>query len=273
MSINKKRYFSTGEFAKLFKINKKTLFHYDEIGLFKPEKVEENGYRYYSDYQLDLFNVIYTLKEIGMSLKDIKAFMDNRNPENILKLFSHEYAEIEKEIKSLRKKQEILLNKINLVKEGKNYNTDITIEEQEEEYLVLSKPVNISDDSYDLNSYIDHLDYCYKNDLYIGYPVGVIISRDSLYKKDYTNFDYYYTKVNKDDSNENIIVKPKGIYAVGYIRGYYDKSPLLYKKVMKFIEDSNLCVIGDSYSDVIFDEVVSKDNDDFIIKVSINVSY
>ena len=42
---------------------------------------------------------------------------------------------------------------------------------------------------------------------------------------------------------------------------------------MKFIEDSNLCVIGDSYSDVIFDEVVSKDNDDFIIKVSINVSY
>lgn len=29
MSINEKRYFSTGEFAKLFKINKKTLFHYD----------------------------------------------------------------------------------------------------------------------------------------------------------------------------------------------------------------------------------------------------
>jgi DNA-binding transcriptional MerR regulator len=273
MSINEKRYFSTGEFAKLFKINKKTLFHYDEIGLFKPEKVEENGYRYYSDYQLDLFNVIYTLKEIGMSLKDIKAFMDNRNPENILKLFSYEYEEIEKEIKSLRRKQEILLNKINLVKEGKNYNTDITIEEQEEEYLVLSKPINISDDSYDLNSYIDHLDYCYKNDLYIGYPVGVIVSRDSLYNKDYNNYSYYFTKVNKGESNENIITKPKGLYVVGYINGYYEKTYLLHKKLMKFIEDNNLNIIGDSYGTVIVDEVVSKNNEDFIIKVSINVSY
>ncbi|WP_270506435.1 MerR family transcriptional regulator, partial [Paraclostridium sordellii] len=97
MSINEKRYFSTGEFAKLFKINKKTLFHYDEIGLFKPEKVEDNGYRYYSEYQLDLFSVIYTLKEIGMPLKDIKNLMDNRNPERILNLFRNKYEEIEKE--------------------------------------------------------------------------------------------------------------------------------------------------------------------------------
>ena len=132
MSINEKRYFSTGEFAKLFKINKKTLFHYDEIGLFKPEKVEDNGYRYYSEYQLDLFSVIYTLKEIGMPLKDIKNLMDNRNPERILNLFRNKYEEIEKEINSLRRKQEILFNKINLIKEGENFNTDIIVEEQDE---------------------------------------------------------------------------------------------------------------------------------------------
>lgn len=273
MCINKKRYFSTGEFAKLFKINKKTLFHYDEIGLFKPEKVKENGYRYYSEYQLDLFNVIYTLKEIGMPLKDIKSFMDNRNPENILNLFSYEYEELEKEITNLRKKQEILFNKINLVKEGKNFNTDIIIEEQDEEYLLLSKPINISEDSYDLNCYVDHLDYCYKNNLYIGYPVGVIISADSLYNKDYTNCSYYYTKVNKDESNENIIVKPKGLYVVGYMKSYYDKMHLLNEKLMKFIEDNNLYIIGNSYGSVIFDEVVSKNMEDYLIKVCINVSY
>ncbi|AUN14420.1 MerR family transcriptional regulator [Paraclostridium sordellii] len=273
MSINEKRYFSTGEFAKLFKINKKTLFHYDEIGLFKPEKVEDNGYRYYSEYQLDLFSVIYTLKEIGMPLKDIKNLMDNRNPERILNLFRNKYEEIEKEINSLRRKQEILFNKINLIKEGENFNTDIIVEEQDEEYLLLSKPINISYDYYDLNCYMDHLDYCYKNDLYIGYPLGIIISRYKLHKKDYTDYDYYYTKVNRDDSNENIILKPKGLYAVGYIKGYFDKTPLLYKKLVEFIEANDLCIIGDSYSDVIFDEVVSKNNDDFIIKISIQVNY
>ena len=84
MSEINTKYFSTGEFAKLCNINKKTLFHYDEIGLFKPEKVLENGYRYYSIYQLEVFNVIYTLKDIGMPLKEIKNFMDKRNPDNII---------------------------------------------------------------------------------------------------------------------------------------------------------------------------------------------
>ena len=36
MSELKKIYFPTGKFAKLFGISKKTLFYYDEIGLFKP---------------------------------------------------------------------------------------------------------------------------------------------------------------------------------------------------------------------------------------------
>ncbi|MGL5693003.1 MAG: MerR family DNA-binding transcriptional regulator, partial [Peptostreptococcaceae bacterium] len=44
MENNKIKYFTTGELAKLYKINKKTLFHYDEIDLFKPEKVMSNGY-------------------------------------------------------------------------------------------------------------------------------------------------------------------------------------------------------------------------------------
>ena len=78
------KHFSTGEFAKLCKVNKKTLFYYDEINLFKPEKVLSNGYRYYSTYQLETFNVIFTLKDLGMPLKEIKDFMDKRNAKNII---------------------------------------------------------------------------------------------------------------------------------------------------------------------------------------------
>lgn len=270
MSINKK-YFSTGEFARIFKINKKTLFYYDEIGLFKPEKVDYNGYRYYSEYQIDLFAVIYTLKEIGMPLKEIKNLLDNKNPEVILDLFENKYKEIEEEINNLKKKQEILSNKIGLINESKNFHNDIKIENQNEEYLIVSKQVSISHESYDLNCYIEHIDYCYKNNLYIGYPPGTIVTRDNILKNKYYNYDYYYTKVNKNELNKNIVVKPKGKYLVGYIKGYYDKTPILYEKLLKFIKDNNMIVTGDSYSEVIFDEVVNKNNDDFILKVSIKV--
>ena len=113
----KDNYFSTGEFAKLCNVNKKTLFHYDEIGLFKPEIVKENGYRYYSIYQLEIFDMIYTLRDLGVPLKEIKSFMDKRNPNSVVELFEYKTNEIENEIKLLRRKQEIMSNKMKLIKQ------------------------------------------------------------------------------------------------------------------------------------------------------------
>ena len=45
MSEHLKKYFNTGEFAKLCNVKKQTLFHYDDIGIFSPEIKDHNGYR------------------------------------------------------------------------------------------------------------------------------------------------------------------------------------------------------------------------------------
>ena len=90
MSRESKKYLTTGEFASLCGVNKKTLFHYDNIKLFMPEKVLENGYRYYSNSQIEIFNVISALKEIGMSLSEIKTFIDNRTPDMLIALFEEQ---------------------------------------------------------------------------------------------------------------------------------------------------------------------------------------
>ncbi|MES9688512.1 MerR family DNA-binding transcriptional regulator, partial [Bacillus sp. JJ353] len=64
MSEDLRKYFTTGEFAKLCHVKKQTLFHYDEIGLLSPEIKKENGYRYYSYNQFELFQVINLFKEV-----------------------------------------------------------------------------------------------------------------------------------------------------------------------------------------------------------------
>ena len=46
------KYMTTGEFARRMGVTKNTLFHYDNIGLFLPEIVDTNDYRYYSIYQI-----------------------------------------------------------------------------------------------------------------------------------------------------------------------------------------------------------------------------
>ena len=71
-------------------VTKNTLFHYDKIGLFSPEIVLDNEYRYYSIHQIEVLEAIIMLKELGMSLKEIQAFLSDRTPEKLLELFEKE---------------------------------------------------------------------------------------------------------------------------------------------------------------------------------------
>lgn len=266
------KYLSTGEFAKLCRVHKKTLFHYDEIGLFKPDKVLDNGYRYYSEYQVETFNVIYTLKDIGMPLKEIKEFMDKRNPKTTVEFFQYETNEIEKEIKKLRRLQEIMSTKIEIIEEAENIKEDIFIEDQEEEFIILSNPIDISKQPYDIDTYINHTYYCYHNNLNIGYPVGSIKSKELLKNNNLKDYSHFYTRVNKNCKNINTVIKPKGTYIVGYIKGYYDKAPYLYKKLLNYIKSNNLVIIGCSYEDVLIDEVAQRDINELVLKISIQIS-
>lgn len=271
MENNKIKYFTTGELAKLYDINKKTLFHYDDIDLFKPEKVTSNGYRYYSQYQLEMLNVICILKSIGMPLKDIKDFLNKRNPDNVINLFDKEIKEIENEINRLKYLQIMMSNKIKLINEGKSNANSIFIENQDEEYLVLSNSIDNSHFFYDVKTYSDHINYCYNNNLNLGFPAGSIISFENLINKNFKEYSCFFTKVSEDLPKEKITIKPKGKYLVGYAKGYYDKVYLFYDNLMKYIDDNNLKIIGNSYEDVLIDEVSSKNIDEYIIKISIQI--
>lgn len=53
------------------------LHYYDKIGLFKPSKVSESGYRLYNDEDLKILQQILFFKELDFSLKEIKNIMGN----------------------------------------------------------------------------------------------------------------------------------------------------------------------------------------------------
>ena len=274
MIKDNKLYFTTGEFAKLFHINKKTLFYYNEIGLFKPEKILKNGYMYYSHTQIDLLGIIFNLKDMGMSLKEIKEFISKRNINNIIDTLNSEIKNIENEINKLNANKERLINKIKYIEEGKNYKKEISVINEDEEYLVLSNPIDNTKEYYDIATYVSHVNYCFDNELNIGYSTGTIISMDNLLKGNFKDCSFYFTKTNKEKilNHTNILKKPKGLYVVGYSKGYYDKLPSFYEKLISYINNNNLKIIGHSYEKVLADELVCKNTDDYIVKISIQVS-
>ena len=69
--------FRIGDFSRVARVSCRLLRYYDELGLLKPMRVEAGtGYRYYSAAQLPRLNRILVLKDLGLSLEQIRTIVD-----------------------------------------------------------------------------------------------------------------------------------------------------------------------------------------------------
>lgn len=67
----------TNDVAKLTGITVRTLQYYDKIGLLKPTKNTENGYRIYQESDLETLQQILFFRELDFPLSEIKEIMSN----------------------------------------------------------------------------------------------------------------------------------------------------------------------------------------------------
>lgn len=67
------------EISKITGISARTIHYYDEIGLFTPTGKTEAGYRLYDDKALENLQQILFFREFDISLKEIRAIMENPN--------------------------------------------------------------------------------------------------------------------------------------------------------------------------------------------------
>lgn len=68
---------TVSEVAALTGVSVRTLQYYDEIGVFKPTRVTDAGYRLYDGEALNTLQQILFFKELDFPLKDIKLIMEN----------------------------------------------------------------------------------------------------------------------------------------------------------------------------------------------------
>ena len=70
--------FKIGDFSKIAQIPVSQLRYYADIGLFEPDHVDPfSSYRYYSAAQLPELNRILVLKDLGMTLDQIRRSLSS----------------------------------------------------------------------------------------------------------------------------------------------------------------------------------------------------
>ncbi|SYX83149.1 MerR family transcriptional regulator [Paenibacillus alvei] len=68
-----KQLWKVGDLAKLTGLTLRTLRFYDQIGLFSPSAHSDSGHRLYNQADLSRLQQILSLKELGLSLEEIKS--------------------------------------------------------------------------------------------------------------------------------------------------------------------------------------------------------
>jgi len=92
--------YTVKQLSTLAGVTPRTLHHYDQIGLLKPESVGENGYRYYGEKSMLRLQQILFYREMDMPLDEIRKIMGRRDFDVLSALENHKL-ELQKRINRL----------------------------------------------------------------------------------------------------------------------------------------------------------------------------
>lgn len=77
-----------GELANLLKVTPRTIRYYESLGLVRPSRRSDGGFRLYSSDDRKLLLSIFALKKLGFSLEEIGKLAGNgRNGQKALQVF------------------------------------------------------------------------------------------------------------------------------------------------------------------------------------------
>lgn len=78
---------TVGELAKRANVSVRTIQYYDKIGLLKPSSISEGGRRLYHENDITILHQIITLKNLGLTLDEVKSrLMPSESAEDIKKM-------------------------------------------------------------------------------------------------------------------------------------------------------------------------------------------
>lgn len=258
---------TTAQFAKLHEVNKRTLHYYDSIGLFSPKSKGENGYRYYENQQSMDFEYIRMLKELNMSIEEIKAYVQNPNPKDFLRIAEQKSREIEEEIKRLEKTRQVLFQKKQQIERCESlHGVEIHFTECEEErYYVTPFPFT-EEDWQSLFLYVKDIwgiEQCRMG-------IGSYLSAEKAASGEFKQYDGLFTPVWNEIEEPEVLIKPAGRYLCGYHKGTWDELPGLYEKMFQFAADAGAELLGYAYEIGMNDFVIARE-EEYVTQIMIQV--
>ena len=105
--------YTVGEMARFLNISASTLRYYDKEGLLPFVERSNSGIRMFSDKDYEWLKIIECLKKSGLSIKEIRSYIDmtkrgDDSLEERLQLFEERKKDVERQMKELQETLDLL---------------------------------------------------------------------------------------------------------------------------------------------------------------------
>ena len=263
--MHKKSCLAIGEFARLTGIRKENLRFYDRIGLLSPEFRAENNYRYYTRRQLNTAYLISALRDLGVGLDEIKRYAGQRTPQKMLALFAEQEKRIKAELDRLYSMREIIKIYGSMAKQAVEYDEMIYLQECacEPIFAIPEHKNSLSEDDEIVLAYEDAAAHGISS----GSPMGAVLYRPDCAELDRLKVRSSYFKTKRKHNG----FKPAGKYAIAYGRCVLGGPDEVCRKLMEFICEQGLSMVGDIYEEYPLNELSVDNEESYCVCLAVRV--
>ncbi|MBG9981914.1 MerR family transcriptional regulator [Aerococcaceae bacterium DSM 111020] len=262
--------YTIGEMAELYHISTDTLRYYEQEELLVPQRAK-NGYRVYTIFDTWKLNVITTMKRLGVSLKDIKHFLDDRSIKREKELLSEESLFIDDQIQSLTKQLEHIHQRLHVLDDA----TDDSLLNAVR-YLDYSKRKVIFIESHMTTD--DQVDMAFshlanqKNGQWSIYnrDFATILPLENIKKAEYTHYSHGILIVSDDEQLYDGVIS-EGRYATIRYRGQYTQAAKIYQRLRQQINADGYRPVSDAIERYMIDVNHTSNADEYVTEIQIRV--
>ena len=269
----RKNLLTTGEFASLSGTQKGTLLFYEKEGLLKPKHVSENKYRRYGVEQFFEFDLLSMLKEVGSSLKEIKAHLHNMNGENFLSFLEEKQLDAEKELRRAVQRKLMLRDMTTCLREALGFEYDtLTVQQQKAELLEMTPSgASPSESQWELVQRFAEFNKAYEQqEEKPRYPFGIVYRMDDVLQGNYVE-QYYFTRVRRSTPPACLHTKPAGKYAVFAHIGTDKSHSQALASMLEQITEASMVIASDIYVYDMMSYVMQESGDFYALKYQIRI--
>lgn len=268
--IKMKNYLTSSELAKRFHTTIDAVRYYEKLGLLRPERDPNNGYRHFKNEDIVTMGLIQELKHLHFPLSLIVKLRQNRKAEATFDLLSEEKLRIDQEIERLQATKATIETRIAFMDRCLHRMPlhQIGVSHFDRRNCLLVSQTDIPEDAFP----IVLSKIAYEKNLTIpmvGVSDGYVLDQRTFFhqKEPEVKAVFYY---GPGICGDPAYVLPEGAYLSLLIKRQEDTAPYI-KAIQTYLKAHQLRVSSDVYSFYVIDEDESEDPEEHRILVQMRV--